>query len=67
MDTALLVWGFLFSAFGLGYFIYGKQQKAVVPLCCGIGLMIFPYFVSSVIWMIVIGVVLSALPWCLRI
>jgi len=67
LNTALLVWGFLFSAIGLGFFMYGKRQNALVPLCCGLGLMIFPYFVSNVIWMVVIGLVLSALPWFVRI
>jgi len=67
VDTALLIWGFLFSTIGLGFFIYGKRQKALVPLCCGLALMIFPYFVSSVIWMALIGLALIALPWIVRI
>jgi hypothetical protein len=67
MEMTLLVWGFLFSTIGLGFFIYGKKQKALVPLCCGLTLMIFPYFVSSVLWMAVIGLGLIALPWLVRI
>ncbi|HYM86022.1 MAG TPA: hypothetical protein VET30_04735 [Pseudoxanthomonas sp.] len=47
MDTASLLWGLLFGSIGMGFFIYGKAQKALVPALCGVVLMIFPYFVSS--------------------
>lgn len=67
MDASLLVWGFLFSTIGLGFFMYGKKQKALVPLFCGLSLMIYPYFVASVAWMVVVGLVLIALPWFVRI
>ena len=64
---ALLLWGLVFSSIGLGYFLYGKKQKAVVPLVCGIVLMIFPYFVSNLWWLIGIGVVLIAIPYFYRL
>lgn len=41
MDTSLLIWSVVFSSIGLGLFIYGKKQKAVVPLFSGLGLMIY--------------------------
>jgi hypothetical protein len=66
MNTSLLLWSLLFSSIGLGYFIYGKRQKAVAPLFCGMGLMIYPYFVSSSILLVAIGVVLMALPYFVR-
>jgi hypothetical protein len=31
----------------LGFFVYGKKQKVADPLFSGLGLMIYPYFVSS--------------------
>jgi len=37
-DPSLLFWGILFSSAGLGFFIYGKKQNAVVPLVAGIAL-----------------------------
>ncbi len=43
MDTGLLLWGLLFSSIGLGFFLYGKKQGAIVPLMCG--LVVIPYFV----------------------
>jgi len=35
MSTSLLMWSLLFSSIGLGFFMYGKKQKAVVPLFSG--------------------------------
>ncbi|MDZ4731629.1 MAG: hypothetical protein SH820_16995 [Xanthomonadales bacterium] len=67
MNEAWLMWGLLFGSIGLGYFMYGKKQSAVVPLICGLMLMIFPYFVSSTLWLVVIGIVLIALPYFVRI
>jgi hypothetical protein len=66
VDTASLLWGLLFGSVGLGYFIYGKNQKALLPALCGMALMVFPYFVSS-IWLTVgIGAGLIALPFFVR-
>ena len=67
MSSWSLVWSVLFGSIGLGFFIYGKKQGAVVPLVCGIVLMIFPYFVSSTILAVCIGAVLLAIPYFFRI
>lgn len=67
MDTATLLWGLLFSSIGLGFFLYGKKQRAIVPLVCGLGLMIFPYFASSNLVLVGVGGVLVALPYFLRL
>ena len=64
---ATLLWGLLFGSIGLGFFIYGKKQKAVVPLICGIALMVFPYFVSNVMLLVGIGILLSVVPYFLRL
>lgn len=66
MSTSLLLFGVVFSSIGLGYFLYGKKQRAVVPLVCGLVLMVFPYFVSSTIVLVVIGVAVSVLPYFVR-
>lgn len=66
MSSALLFWGLLFSSIGLGFFIYGRKQKAVVPLVCGLVLMIFPYFISNTILLVSIGVALMVLPYFVR-
>jgi len=61
-STALLLWGVFFSAVGLSYFIYGRKQKTVVPLVCGLILMIYPYFVSNLYVLVTIGIVVALIP-----
>jgi hypothetical protein len=56
-----------FGSIGLGFFIYGRKQRAVVPLLCGLALMVFPYFVSNVMLLVGIGVLLIAIPYFLRL
>jgi len=65
--TSLLIWGLVFGAIGLGFFTYGKKQKAVVPLFTGIALFMLPYFISSVYMLVIVGVLLVALPYFVRI
>jgi hypothetical protein len=67
MNASILLWGLLFSSIGFGFFLYGKKQRAVVPLVCGIALMIYPYFIPNVMALIAIGVVLAAIPYFLRL
>ncbi len=65
-STAVLMWGLLFGAIGTGFFIYGRKQKALVPLCVGIALCVFPYFVANVYALVLIGAVLMAIPYFVR-
>lgn len=67
MNEAWLLWGLLFGSIGLGFFIYGKKQRAVVPLVCGLALMIYPYFVANTVWLVIIGAVLMVIPWFVRL
>ncbi|HWW30859.1 MAG TPA: hypothetical protein VNY80_12640 [Steroidobacteraceae bacterium] len=67
MDTASLLWGLVFGSIGFGFLIYGRKQRAVVPLICGLGLIVFPYFVSNTVLLITIGIVLIAIPYFLRL
>ncbi len=66
-SESLIVWGMLFGAVGLGFFVYGKKQKAAVPLFVGITLFVFPYFVSNVYILVAVGVALVVLPYFVRI
>ncbi|MBK8186612.1 MAG: hypothetical protein IPK77_04865 [Cellvibrio sp.] len=66
MDTSLMLWGVLFSSIGIGYFIYGRKQANKIALYSGLSLMIYPYFVSSVTTMILMGVGLILLPRFLK-
>ena len=67
MSTSSLLWGLLFGSIGLGFLIYGRRQRAVVPLVCGLALMLFPYFVSNTILLVGIGIALMAIPYFFRL
>lgn len=67
LSTSSLLWGLLFGSIGLGYLIYGRKQRAVVPLLCGLALMIYPYFVANTILLVVIGAALIAIPYFFRL
>jgi hypothetical protein len=59
--------GALFGSIGLGYFIFGKKQQAMVPLLCGIALMLLSYFISDSLPLIGVGCAIAAVPCFLRI
>lgn len=66
MSDSLLIWGVVFGSLGLGYFVYGKKQRAVIPLLCGVALMVVPYFISSTVLLVCLGIVLAAIPYFVR-
>ena len=66
-DTSTLLWGVLFGSVGLGFFIYGRRQQAVVPLAVGVALFIAPYFITSLYILLPVGVVLIVLPYFFRL
>jgi hypothetical protein len=59
-------WGFIFGTIGMGFFIYGKKQQKLTPLLVGIGLMVFPYFITDPLSIVLIGGVLMAVPYFYR-
>ena len=67
MNSSTLLCGLLFSSIGFGFFLYGRKQRAVVPLVCGLALMIYPYFIPNVLALIAIGIALAAIPYFLRL
>ncbi|MDX1757102.1 MAG: hypothetical protein R3175_13655 [Marinobacter sp.] len=62
METATLVWGLIFSAIGIGYFIYGRRQSNLAVRWCGLALILFPYLVTNPLVMVAIGVALMLAP-----
>lgn len=60
---AQLFWGMLFGAIGTGFFIYGKKQNAFVPLGTGLLLCVFPYFITNIYLMLLVGFILMAVPY----
>ena len=66
MGTSLMV-SVLFGSIGTGYFIYGKKQRQVIPLPTGIALCVYPYFLSNAYALVVVGILLMAVPWFIRL
>jgi len=55
LSAANLIGGFVFGSIGFVAFIYGKRMNLWRPMLLGIALMVYPYFVSNDLAMIVIG------------
>ena len=66
-STSTIMWGMLFGAIGLGFFTYGKKQKAAVPLAVGVALFVIPYVMPNVWMLVVAGLVLVAIPFFVKI
>ena len=66
-DTSMLLWGVVFGSIGLGFFIYGRKQQAVVPLVVGIALFVVPYVISNLNLLLLAGIILIALPYFVRL
>lgn len=58
-----LILGLLFGAVGSVYMIYGKRIQDPMYLVIGFALVIYPYFFSNVLVVIVVGVVLALIPY----
>lgn len=56
----------VFSIIGLGYLSYGKKSQQLLMVICGIGLMGYSYFVDGTLYIILIGLALSALPFVIN-
>ena len=66
MTEASLLWGVLFSAIGVGYFIYGRRQGKSIPLWCGVALLVYPYFMPNTAALVIIGAIFVAVPYFIR-
>jgi hypothetical protein len=63
MDANGLLASLFISSIGLVTFLYGKKQGRIPQLVIGLVLVVYTYFLSSVIWMFAIAAALLALLW----
>ena len=66
LGTTLLL-STIFGSFGVGYFMYGKKQGHLTSILCGLGLVVFPWFVDSLFWTVIVGLVLMILPFVVEV
>jgi hypothetical protein len=56
------MWGMAFGSVGFGMFVYGKRERAPIPLLCGVALSAIPYVIPNVVGLVSAGLVLAVLP-----
>jgi len=68
MDSpSTLMLGIVFGSIGLGFFVYGKKQKAMIPFFSGVGLMALPYLISNIYILLLSCIALILLPLFIKI
>ena len=63
IDSSYLFLSFLYGAFGLFLFMFGKKSGRFAHLFAGLALMIFPYFITNLIAMTLICLTLTVAPF----
>ncbi len=66
LDPWYLFLGLIFSMIGFGYFRYGKRQGDGPAMIVGVGLMVYPYFITSPLAVVGVGVLLMAGPFVVK-
>jgi uncharacterized membrane protein YcaP (DUF421 family) len=66
LSAANLIANLLFGSIGFVAFIYGKKQNLWKTMFIGLGLMIFPYFISQTVALFATGIGGTALLFLLR-
>ena len=67
ITVSSLFLGLLFGSIGLGFFVYGRKQRTLVPLLSGLALMVVPYFIANTLLLFLVGAVLVAIPYFVRV
>jgi heme/copper-type cytochrome/quinol oxidase subunit 2 len=57
-DTKFLFASLLWGSIGVGYFIYGKKQRELMPMLGGVAMVAVSYLVNSALLMSLISIVL---------
>ena len=51
-DSNTLIASLIWGSIGAGFAVYGKKQQRFPQMLIGVGMMVFPYFVPTVPWML---------------
>jgi hypothetical protein len=62
-DASSIIAGLVVSSVGFVLFKYGRKQQRPPQMLGGLLLMVFPYFIPSVVWMLAVGAVICILLW----
>lgn len=67
LDTTLLMTWIIFSSIWMWYFMYWKKASRSIPMLSGMILMVYPYFMTNLMYLIVIWIVLMILPVVIKL
>jgi hypothetical protein len=62
-DANALLASLLVSSIGFVLLVYGKKMARIPQMGVGMLLLVFPYFVSGALWILLIGAVLIGVLW----
>ena len=62
-DPSLIMLSLIPSGIGFVLFVYGKKQERWAHMAAGIALSVYPYFVNSVVQMLLGGVLIGGVFW----
>ncbi len=62
MTAGGIIAGLVFSGIGYFYLKRGRDEGNTAKICCGVGMMLYPYFVSNTLYIVLIGAALMAVP-----
>ena len=65
MSFTSLYISFVLSAIGFAYLTYGRKAQRFQFVLSGIVIMVYSYFIGSVLVMLIVGAILMALPFVL--
>ncbi|HYS26115.1 MAG TPA: hypothetical protein VEP46_10945 [Vicinamibacterales bacterium] len=62
-DPTLLMLSLVPNGIGVFLFMYGKKQERLAHIAAGIVFMVYPYFVSTVLQMLLGGALIGGVFW----
>ncbi len=63
LEPGVLFLSLVVGTIGLALFVYGKKQARWPQMVAGLAFMVYPYFVTGMTAVVVIGLGLGALLW----
>lgn len=65
-DPTTIFLSSLFSLFGVAFWVYGKRQSDFPFLAAGALLIVYPFFVTGTMLLLLFGIILIAVPFVAR-
>ena len=66
INSSFLIASLIWGSVGVGFFIYGKKQRLMIPLFGGIALIAISYLIASALYMSLASIGIIALIWFLH-